>query len=104
MGLYYDTRIRKVVVEKWAEANLPNMDFSHEEIPEKEVDPEDSSLFKDTKVPLFFKNLIAQELYDAEEVAIKEEVRSTRETELLVKTVYDANEEDRLELVREYHK
>ena len=104
MSLYYDTRIRPIVVKKWAEANIPNMDFSREEVPEEEVDPEDSALFKDTKVPLFFKNLIAQQLYDVEEEEIKSEVRSKRDAEILIMTVYDADEEARLELVREYHR
>lgn len=52
------------------------MDFSGSsaEVPEDEVDPEDSSLFKDTKIPICFKNHVAQELYDAEEEEIKAEV------------------------------
>lgn len=104
MSLYYDTRIRPVVVKRWAEANLPNMDFSRKEVPEEEVDPEDSSLFKDTKIPLFFKNLVAQQLYDAEDDAIKEVVRSQRDAVSLVKTVHNTDEEGRLELVREYQK
>jgi len=105
MTLYYDTRIRPVVVKEWAEADLPNMDFSRpEEVPEEEVDPEDSSLFKDTKIPLCFKNNVAQRLYEAEEDEIKEKVRSRREADLLTKTVYNASEEERLELVRKYQK
>ena len=50
------------------------MDFSCLEIPEEEVDPKDSALMKDTKVPLCFKNSIAQEPYDTEEDEIKEKV------------------------------
>jgi len=104
MSLYYDTRIRPVVVKEWAEAGIPNMDFSRSEPPEDQVDSGDSHLLKDTKVPLCFKNEVAQRLFMAEEEHIKEVVRSTREAELLVKNVYDANEEDQRELVREYHK
>lgn len=107
MSLFYDTRIRKTVVERWAATHIPNMDFSGSSaaIPESQVDPEDSSLFKDTKVPLCFKNLIAQELYDAEEEEIKAEVRSKREAGTLIKTVYNAgSEKERLEIVREYRK
>jgi len=105
MALYYDTRIRPTVVKEWAEANIPNMDFSGPvEIPEDQVDPEESSLFKDTKIPLCFKNLVAQRLYETEEEEIKEAVRSRREADLLTKTVYNASEEDRLELVRAYQK
>jgi len=105
MALYYDTRIRPTVVKEWAEVNIPNMDFSGPvEIPEDQVDPEESSLFKDTKIPLCFKNLVAQRLYETEEEEIKEAVRSRREADLLTKTVYNASEEDRLELVRAYQK
>jgi len=50
MSLYYDTRIRPTVVKEWAEVEILNMDFSCQEIPEEQVDPEDSSLFKDTAV------------------------------------------------------
>ena len=104
MNLYYDARIRPIVVKEWAEASLPNMDFSRSEVPEEQVDSEDSHLFKDTKIPLCFKNDIAQRLYEAEEEAIKEIVRSKREEDLLIKTVYCVGEEERLELIREYQK
>ena len=74
MSLYYDARIRPVVTKEWAETNLLNMDFSRAEIPEEQVDPKDSSLFKDTKIPLCFKNDVARKLYDLEEEEIKEKV------------------------------
>ena len=32
MSLYYDTRIRPIVVKEWAEAEIPNMDFSRTEV------------------------------------------------------------------------
>jgi hypothetical protein len=104
MSLYYDTRIRPVVTKEWAEADLPNMDFSRTEIPEENIDPEDSSLLKDTNIPLFFKNSVAQRLYDAEEEEIKKAVESKREADSLIKTVYNTSGEDRLELVREYQR
>jgi hypothetical protein len=104
MRHYYDSRIRPVVVERWTKANLPNMDFSRSEIPEEEVDLEDSALMKDTKIPLCFKNNVAQQLYDAEEDEIKRVVRSKREAQPLIKDVYNASEEDRLELIRGYQK
>ena len=104
MKLYYDSRIRPVVVERWADANFPNMDFSRSEIPEEEVDPEDSALMKDTKVPLCFKNSVAQELYDAEEDEIKEKVQSMCEAQPLITNVYDASEEDQVELVQDYQR
>ena len=106
MTLYYDTRIRATVVKEWKEANLPNMNFGgvYPELPENQVDPEDSHLLKDIKIPLCFKNNVAQRLYEAEEEEIKTVVRSKRGEELLIKTVYDVDEEERLELVREYQR
>jgi hypothetical protein len=106
MSLYYDTRIRQVVVKEWNEANLPNMDFSNPDtdIPENQVDPEDSHLFKDTKIPLYFKNSVAQRLYEAEEEEIKDKVRSKREEKISIRSVYNVDEEERLGLVQEYQK
>lgn len=106
MTLYYDKRIRPTLLERWAEANLPNMDFSGgaPKIPEEKIDPKDSALLKDDEVPLCFKNHIAQELYEAEEESIKEAVRLRRDKDMSIKTIYDVDEEDRLELVRDYHK
>lgn len=106
MALYYDTRIRSTVVKRWADAGIPNMDFSGglEEIPEDQIDPDDSSLMKDIKIPLCFKNLVAQELFDKEEEEIKAAVRSKRDADVVIKTVYNTDEEARSELVREYQK
>jgi len=103
MSLYYDTRIRPVVVKEWAEAAIPNMDFSRVETPEEKVDPEDSHLLKDTKVPLCFKNAVAQRLYEAEEEDIQAAVRSTRDADVVIKNVYTVSVEERRELIREYH-
>ena len=106
MSLYYNDRIRQTVIDRWAAIGLTGMDFSRPEdqIPEDKISPEDSSLYRDTKIPLSFKNQIARELYDAEEDEITETVRSRRESEMAVKTVYDTNEEDRLELVQSYQR
>lgn len=106
MSLYYDTRVRQTVVEEWGSTGILNMDFSRpdQEVPEDQVDPEDSSLLKDTDIPLCFKNHVAQRLYEKEEDEIKEAVRSTRDNIPLIKTVYDASEEERLELLRDYQK
>ena len=106
MSLYYNDRIRQTVIDRWAKTGVTGMDFSRSEVqvPEDEISPEDSSLLWDTKIPLCFKNQIAKELYDAEEDGIKETVRSKRESEMEVKTVYDASEEDRLELVQGYQR
>ena len=89
MSLYYDERIRTTVVKEWDEAGLPDMDFSgaYPEPPESEVDPEDSHLLKDIKIPLCFKNSVARRLYEAEEEEIKTAVRSKRDEEVQVKTL-----------------
>jgi len=108
MSLFYDTRIRQTVIERWAVTHIPNMDFSGSstDIPEDQIDAEDSLLFKDTKIPLCFKTHVSQELYEAEEEEIKAAVRSKREEgpSITHATVYDADEERRLELVRAYQK
>ena len=104
MSLYYDLRIWSVVTKRWAEANLPNMDFSGVEIPEEDVDPEDSALMKDTKIPICFKNDVAWELYNAEDDDIKQVIRSRHEAQPLVRNVYNVSEKERLELVRDYQR
>ena len=109
MSLYYDTRIRSAVVKRWAETRISNMDFSGgaEEIPEDQIDPEDSSLLKDLAVPLFFKNLVARELYVQEEESIKDTVQSKlkADSKLLIKTVYNTTDEEaRSELLQEYQR
>jgi hypothetical protein len=104
MVLFYDTRIRPTVLKEWAKVNLPNMDLSRPEIPEEDVDPEDSHLFKDTKVLLCFKNEVARGLYEKEDEEIKSIVRARREQDLLIKSVHNADEQVRLELVHEYQK
>jgi len=104
MALYYNDRIRSVVVKRWTETGV-NMNFGRSDIPEDEIDPEDSALLKDTQIPICFKNQVAQELYDGEDDDIKDVVRLRRETELSIKTVYTAaNDEERMELVRDYQK
>ena len=104
MALYYDERIRPTVVERWAAAATTNMDVVHSETPEDHVNPEDSALLKDMKIPLTFKNQIAQELYNVEAEAIKDLVRLKHKVDLFVRTVYNTSKEDRLELVRDYQK
>ena len=103
MVLYYDARIRPTVLERWAHTNITNMDFSTLDIPEDQVDPEDSSLLKDTGIAISFKTQIARELYAAEEDDIRDAVQA-KFAESLIRTVYNAREEDRLALVREYQK
>ena len=103
MALYYEDRIREVVVERWAGVGATGLDFGASEEP-AEIDPEDSSLMRDTKIPLCFKNQIAKELYDAEEEDVKELVRSRRASEATVKTVYNTNNQERIELVQDYQR
>lgn len=88
------------------QTGVTGMDLSRSGVqpPEDEISPEDSSLLRDPKILLCFKNQIARELYDAEEEEIKETVRSRRESEAAVKTVYNASEEVRLELVDSYQR
>ena len=102
MTLYYDTRIRPTVLKEWK--NMPNMDLGRSEAREGLVESDDSHLFKDTKIPLCFKNEVARRLYEAEEESIKSIVRTKREEDLLVKSVHNVSEEVRLELVQEYHR
>ncbi|KAF9642349.1 hypothetical protein BDM02DRAFT_3133146 [Thelephora ganbajun] len=72
------------------------MDFSCLEIPEEQINPEDSSLLKDTRIPLCYKNQVAQELYNVEEEEIKQVVRSKRKEDTLVKTVYNTSDEENI--------
>jgi hypothetical protein len=104
MVLYYDTKIRDVVLKRWAEMKLTHLSFKGSNISEDRVDTEDSSLLKDTTIPLYFKNLVAQELYDAEEEEVKKAVRSKRESDLFDTTIYNTSGEERMELVRAYQK
>ena len=106
MILYYDTRIRETVVKRWEKDRVECMESRVEvNIPESEIDPEDSFLMKDPKIPISYKNAIAQKLYDAESEVIKAEVLLQREARHMSgRTVRTENEGERLALVREYHK
>ena len=107
MILYYDDRIRETVASRWAKVRVPNLECTVEvNVPESEISREDSFLLKDPRIPITFKNEIAQELYEAESKEIKAKVRSERETWQpgSDQTVRTDDEDDRLALVREYHK
>ena len=105
MRLYYDTRIRDTIVKEWDAAGLKNMEVQvRSPQAEESIDPDVSYLLKDGRVPINFKNHVAQKLYETEEDEIKEAVRTKRKEDLSQLTVFSANEEDRLDLVREYHK
>lgn len=105
MRLFYDTRIRETVRKRWASENLGYMESRVlPDIQESEISPEDGALLKDFKIPISYKNMIAQELWEGEEEAIKAEVRSNREVHASIKTVYNTEGEERMELLREYTK
>ena len=65
---------------------------------------EDGYIFQDMRIPINYKNSVAQQLWNAEDEAIKKEVRSLCESEPNVKTVYNTDGKERLELVWEYSK
>lgn len=101
----YDSRIRAVAKKRWSEAKLSEINFKGLEIPEGQVHPKDSVLLKDTDIPVCFKNLVAQELYEAEEEEIKQRVRSECDTDLFSMTVYNTkSDEQRINLVKGYQR
>jgi hypothetical protein len=106
MILYYDDRIREIVVRRWAEDRVPSLESRVEvPIPEDQIDPQDSFTMKDPKIPITYKTAVAQELYNAEPEVIKANVRSHREAYGPGgKTVRTDDEDERLTLVREYQR
>lgn len=105
MSLYYDSRIRKVVVERWARERIPQLESNLTlEIPEEDVSPEESAIFKDVKIPISYKNAVAQELWETEDEAVKLHVRSQRETEIAPRTVYNTGGDERLGILNQYIK
>jgi hypothetical protein len=108
MILYYETRIRETVVKRWAEDHVPSLE-SRDEVrePDEEIEPHESFDLTDPKIPISFKNSIAQTLYNAEPEVFKAEVRRQREawhSDNNVKTVRTNDEDERLTLVRQYQK
>jgi hypothetical protein len=105
MAMFYDKRIRLTVLDRWSKDQLQYMESTvTSSIPESEIQPEESAIMKDFKIPISYKNMIAQELWGQEEEAIKNEVRSRRDADFSVKTVYNTQGEDRMELIRDYAK
>ena len=106
MVLYYDTRVRSTVLARWAKDRIPILESKEKEtIPESDVESHESSVFKDTRIPISFKKAIAAELYKDETEEIKAEVRSKREAGPVYKNVYDVTQEsERMELIDEYQK
>ena len=105
MSLYYDSRIRKVVVERWAKDGLPQLEGNPPfEIPEEDISLEESAVFKDFKIPISFKNAIAQELWENEDEVVKSNVRSQRGSEIAPRTVYNTEGKERLDILEQYVK
>ena len=105
MVLFYESRIRPTVLARWASDKIHHLGSNIVlNIPESEILPEDSHLLKDTKIPISYKNMIAQELWGIEDEAIKKEVLSRRQSDTVYKTVYNTDGEERLGVVREYAK
>ena len=108
MILYYDARIREIVVNEWAMDRVEKLESRVEvNIPEEEIESHESFSLKDPKIPIAYKNAIAQRLYDAESEDIKVEVRKQREawhSDYSLKTVRTSDEDERLELVRQYQR
>jgi len=104
MILHYD-RIRDVITKRWEERDrVPSLEFSVTDVPEGLFDFRDSPVVKDQKIPLYYKKFVAKELYQDEPETVKAEVRAHREAWHcgLDKTVRTDDEDERLQLVREY--
>ena len=75
MVLFYDDRIRETVMNRWAKVCVLSLECMVEvNVLENEIGREDSFLLKDQRIPITFKNEIAQELWDAESNEIKAKV------------------------------
>lgn len=110
MSLFYDSRIRKTVLERWAvdkavlgPESTVSVNIAEGELP---LDSEDSSVLRDPKIMLSYKRMIATELWATEDEMTKEEVRSQRERDAneISKTVHNTEGEERLKLIRKYNK
>jgi hypothetical protein len=106
MIMYYDDRIRPTILKRWAEDGVPSLESRVEvNIPESQIERHESFTLKDYKIPVSYKVAIAQTMYEAESDAIKAEVRSQREAwHESGRSVRASGEEERLSLVRDYHK
>jgi phage protein D len=108
MILYYDTRIRQTVVKRWAQDRVEKLESRVKvTTPDNEIESHESFDLRDPKIPVSYKHAIAQQLYKVESETIKAEVRKQREawhSDLTLKTVRTDDEDERLALVRQYHK
>ena len=105
MKLYYDARIRTTVLARWPLERIAILEAKvTETIPEGEIEPHESFLFKDLRIPISFKSRIAQELFDAETEEIRAEVIAKQNEGPIVKTVYNTEGKERMLLVEEYQR
>ena len=106
MVLYYDNRIRKTVLRRWAEDRVVCLESRVKvNIPESQIERHESFTLKDPNIPVSYKFAISQILYNAESEVIKAEVRSQRESwHENGRTVRTSDEEERVSLVHDYQK
>jgi len=106
MILHYD-RIRDEIKRRWEEEDrVPSLETGVVDVRQDLFDYRDSHVVKDQKIPLWYKKAIAKRLFHDEPEAVKAEVRAHREAWHcgLGKTVRTDDEDERLQLVREYNK
>jgi len=107
MSLFYESRIRQVVLKRWETERIPQLESNirvEVGIPESEILPEESPILKDIAIPIAFKNMVAQKLWEDESDTVKEQVRRSQQqhVDATTKTVYNTDGVERLELLREY--
>jgi len=107
MALFYDSRIRQVVLKRWETERIPQLESNirvEVGIPESEILPEESPILKDVAIPIAFKNMVAQKLLEDETDAVKEQVRRSQQQQVdaTTKTVYNTHGAERLKLLQEY--
>ena len=104
MILHYD-RIRETIAKRWEEDRVASLEAKEVDLPNGLFDSRDSFSVKDQKIPINYKTSIARQLYEEEPEAVKVEVRAQREAwHPSGRSVRTDDDEERLELVREYHK
>ena len=107
MALYYNSHIWDVVLEHWPQTKDKVAKLGSEimeGLPESELSPEETVVFGDMKIPITFKNMVTQDLWENEEESIKRHVRLHCEAKASPKTVYNTEGEERKELLNQYAK
>lgn len=104
MTLHYADKIRETVKERWKATGSPGLQVGAVEGHEL-LDSRDDWLVKDPTIPITFKKAIARELFKGESEAFKCEIRAHIEAWTSDgRTVRTNDEDERLELVRDYKK